>query len=64
MGWKDIEQVRQKVDAEEDLSAFVETPVEKLDKRKQTVGLEHIVTVFADATKLLNDFDHWTKCLA
>jgi hypothetical protein len=64
MRGQDIEKVRQKVDAEEDLSRFVKTPIEELDERHQPVGLEHVVAVLAQAAELLDYFDYQSKRFA
>lgn len=51
---KNLEQARQKIDAEVDLGRPIKAPIEQLRHWLQPIGLKHVIPVLANLTKLVN----------
>ncbi len=55
---QDVEELRQELNGIEELGGPVEAPVEQLEQRHQSVGLEHIVPVLPEGAEKTDDLDH------
>jgi len=49
-----LKQGRQEVNPVKGLSRPIQTPIEKLEQRHQSVGLVHVVPIFSSLTKRVN----------
>lgn len=57
MSSQNVEQLGQKGNTIVELSRPVETPVEELNERRESIGLKHIIPVFFETTEKTDDFD-------
>lgn len=54
----DLEEPRHKLNAKEELSLAIKTPREQVNQGHQSIGLQHVVTVLTQTTKLCQNFNH------
>lgn len=48
----------QKINVIKDLCGAVQTPIEQVSHRSQSVSLQHVISIFADLAELVNHFDN------
>ena len=53
----DLEKLRQETDAKENLRWSLHAPGKKVYERHYSIGLEHVVTIFSQSAKDLNNLD-------